>query len=176
MKQYLSIFFSLIFLVLNAYAKATEPSPEPTSTTITSNRLEVEIEDTVNLFTFIENVQVTGQDLDIVCEILKVFSQKEIQNANPGQLGAIDKIIATGNVTLKQENRLIRAGIAIISPIEGTMILEDNPQIEDEDGIVTGHRIVFDKNEKKGRVEGEPKVTLPQFPDFGLTASSPKKS
>lgn len=137
-------------------------------TTITGDRLLMEVTESHNLFNFFDNVTLISDDFNGTCDRLTVFSRKNTDQAVP-QLEAIDEIIAIGNVVIKQNDRRADAGEAKIYPKEGKIVLEKNPKVVDPHGVVVGHRIIFYKGDNKAHVEGapdgqRPTVTLSSMP------------
>lgn len=153
------------------------------NTTITSDRVEMESQENLNIFNFYGNVHLEGEGLDAVCDKLEVIAKKT-EGQSSSSLGAVDsfeKITAIGNVHMTQEGRDVKAGHAEIFPAEGKVVLTENPQVTDSQGTVTGHRIIFYKNDGKAYVEGapggeRPKIILPSMPDpkKKSTSSLPK--
>ena len=137
-------------------------------TTITGDRLLMEVTETHNLFNFFDNVTLMSNDFNGTCDQMTIFSPKSTDQAVP-QMEAIDEIIAIGNVVIKQNDRKAEAGEAKIYPKEGKIVLEKNPKVSDPHGVVVGHRIVFFKGDNKAHVEGAPNgqrptVTLSSMP------------
>ena len=143
---------------------------EPAQTVITSDSVEMNVKEDSNVFTFHDNVHLVGAEMDATCKQLEVRCPKNSDSTSKAlnNIEAIEKIIADGDVTIKQPNRTIKAGHAIILPQEGKVILEDHPEIIEGEGVVKGYRIVFYKNDQKAHVEsgpaGErPSITLPNL-------------
>lgn len=152
--------------------------PFAIGTCITSDSLEMQSLEDEHIFTFKGNVIVNSDTLQIHSDELLIFSNKETEETKEAvnasaistpseKVGKIERVIATGNVLMQDTERTLKAGKATILTAANEVILEDHPIYEDEDGIVTGHRMILRKNEKKAYVEpgaGErAKVVLPKL-------------
>lgn len=149
---------------------------EQQNTTITSNRVEMNTDDKFNIFKFYENVHLVGQDLDAVCDELEVISKKTNQSPPLNNSDSLEKITAIGNIFIKQPERTIKAGHAVLYPAEGKVVLTQNPEVTSDQGIIRGHTITFYKNNGKAFVEGgpngeRPKIILSNMPDLQKTKS-----
>jgi len=150
-------------------------------TSITSDQLEMQSLENVHTFTFKGNVVVDSDQLHVTSDELLIFSNnnnKEASDASDeslahGKIGKIERVIASGNVFIKEDTRTLKAGQATINTLTGEIILENNPVYEDSDGIVTGYRMILRKGEKKAYVEpgnGErPKIVLPKLKNLNPT-------
>lgn len=169
MKSKWIIIFGLIGISLLSYIHAAEL---PNNTEITGDRLEVDSQGEINVFNFYGNVHLKGEDLEAFCDQLEVLAKKN-KDENTPSLGqdSIEKITGTGNVRIHQIDRTIKAGHAVLYPIEGKAVLTINPEVTDSQGTVKGDKIVFYKNDRKAYVEGgsdggRPKIILPNLPDL----------
>lgn len=171
----LTAIYSLVFAIDNASEVNDEIAMNKVAsgTSITSDQLEMQSLDDKHVFTFKGNVAVDSEELHVTSDELIIFSNKEgnentsDQPNTPGKIGKIERVVASGNVFIKEDVRTLKAGHAIIDTLTGEVTLEDNPIYEDADGIVTGYRMILRKGEKKAYVEpgnGErPKVVLPKL-------------
>lgn len=166
----LSFFIIPCFADENEKVNLDKNNKEQSQTIITSDSMQMLVKGDSNVFTFHNNVHLVGVEMDATCKQLEVQCPKKSESATHAldNIEAIEKIIADGEVTIKQPNRTITAGHAIILPQEGKVILEGNPKIIDAEGVVSGYRIVFYKNDQKAHVEsgpgGErPSITLPSL-------------
>ena len=105
---------------------------------------------------------------------MEVYTSKKGQKTETiGQLGAIDRIVALGNVTIKQAGRTATAGKGEIFPIEGKIILTENPVVIDEDGEIKGDKMTLLKGKRQAIIEGKPnqpvRIKLPTIKDLGFT-------
>ena len=179
MKTFCTSFLLLIITSLLAFSHDTKKTEE--STVITSDRLEMNQGQVQNHFIFYDNVTVISQNFHATSNLLEVFSAREGTSSRSDDLdtpseaikvGAIKKIIAIGNVVIKQEGRHATAGRAEIFPDEEKIVLTENPVVTDNQGTVTGFRMTLLRGENKALVEGGPDgerstVVLPAMPDLG---------
>lgn len=143
---------------------------------ITSNRVEMDSSNNkFNVFKFYENVHLIGEDLDAVCDELEVILKKsDDQSSTLNSADSLEKITAIGNINIKQTNRTIKAGHAVLYPAEGKIVLTKNPEVINDQGIIQGHIITFYQNDGKAYVEGgpngeRPKITLSNMPNLQKT-------
>tara|TARA_R100000027_G_scaffold8954_1_gene6478 strand:- start:46729 stop:47292 length:564 start_codon:yes stop_codon:yes gene_type:complete len=143
----------------------TEPTPkEDGKTVITSNRLEVINTEEGNRFIFEGDVVITGEDFTANCERMEVRTDSKGKD----DFGAISVIEATGNVTVQQQSRIATAGRVLIHPEKDELILEDNPVVRDENGTVSGYRMILHGENRTISVEPgpegqQPRVELPSI-------------
>ena len=86
-------------------------------------------------------------------EILSSRKEGETDFGTSSSIGSIDYILAKGNVEITQAGSKALAGKAEIFPAERRLVLEDNPRIVDQYGIVSGYRIVFLQGERRIKIE-----------------------
>lgn len=148
-------------------------------TMVKSDQLELVSEEELNHFYFKGNVHVEGDDLDVVCNTLHVISGKEGDKAVGMDVGSIKKIEAHGDVRIKSQGKEATSGYAEIIPEEQKLVLFDNPEVVDEQGIVRGHRITMYHNDKRAIVEGNPEsgdrpaVLLPVMANMSSSPAEP---
>lgn len=137
------------------------------NTVITSERLEMQGSENRNFFTFETDVLVKGTNLEIRCDLLTVVSQRSGGVGEAvGKIGAIETIIAEGDVVIHQAGRTAYAGKAEVDPRSGKVILSDKPKIVDNDVTVEGYQFVLHRGEKK----------FESIPDPNATAENPSRS
>lgn len=148
-------------------------------TIIESDSLELVTSEAVNRFYFRGNVRVTAANMTARCQEMEVVASRTAESdpdATIGEIGAIDKILASGSVVIEQAGRRAEAGRAEIFPREGKVILTESPRVTDERGVVaTGPRMILEQG-KRARIEGvegqpdleRPRVILPtaSIPDL----------
>ncbi len=173
-------FFLLPLLLLLAGPLCGQPDPTPPRTVIESDYLELITAAEQNRFLFEGNVRVGGTNLTAVCDRMEVLANRSPDSdseATFGEIGAIETIIAIGNVVIEQAGRKAEAGRAEIYPREGKVILTENPKVTDEKGMVaTGPRMLLFQGERRVVIEGtdsgspedRPTVSLPSLPDLGF--------
>ncbi len=161
----------VVGLFLSGFVLAQE-SDFLTNTVINSDELEMKSGDDISDFHFIGNVHVSGTNLNMVANELHVTSEKRGDaDATMGRVGKISKIIAIGDVYLKQEGRTAEAQYAEFFPEEGKVVMTGNPKVSDAQGTVQGSKIEWYHGERKARVIGDGQqkvvVTLPSMRDMG---------
>lgn len=154
---------------VHAQAAADEEAPK---TIIESDALELVTSEGYNRFFFRGNVQVTATNMTASCEEMEVVASRTPESdpdATIGQIGAIQRIVAVGDVVIRQAGRTAEAGRAEIFPDEGRVVLTENPRVTDERGVVaTGPRMILEEG-RRARIEGlegqpgleRPRVVLP---------------
>jgi lipopolysaccharide export system protein LptA len=157
----------------------TAPIPRivpPPETVIEGDQLEMIATDDAAYFIFTDNIRVTGNNITMTCDRLEVVSARD-EDDPPGTerlsgMGRIRVIIASGRVHVWQEGREATAGRAEVLPDEGQVILTESPVIRDEQGEVSGERIILYQGLERAVVESGPahraRVVLPNIPDLGF--------
>lgn len=142
-------------------------------TVIVSELLEMLTDGDETRFIFSRDVHVTGDNIAVFSDRIEVFTQAVGSERPVGSgnddfdgVGRIQRILATGDVRIAQEGSEATSGRAEFFPLEGNMVLTENPMIRNEQGTVSGTRITLAQNEGRARVE-RPRVTLAALPDFG---------
>lgn len=157
----------LILLGFGALLPAVAQEAEPPRTVIDSDSLEMQGTEERNFFYFRGNVEVNGQNLRISCdELVITASRGGDADATMGEIGAIEKIVASGNVEIVQAGRKAVAGRAEVDPVAGTVTLSDNPRIIDGEVEVEGYQFVFYKEDKR----------IETIPDPNATPDEPSRS
>lgn len=120
-------------------------------TSIDSDLLEMQGTEDRNFFYFRGNVRVLGSDLTIHCDELTVTSLRKggTEDENLGQLGAIEKIVALGNVKIDQAGRQATAGRVEVDPSGGTIHFLEDPVIMQDGNEVRSYGFIFYTNEKR---------------------------
>jgi len=147
-----------------------EPAAPPT--VIRSDRVEMVTNDEETHFVFSNNVSVTGNNLVVLCDRMEVFSTRNTsETERTPEIGAVRLILALGNVRIEQEGRVGTAGRAELFPLEGRVVLTENPVIRNEHGTVTGYRIILNQGENQAIVESgdqrPAEIILPTIPNLG---------
>jgi lipopolysaccharide export system protein LptA len=140
---------------------------EMSNTLITSLHLEMQGTAEKNYFYFSGDVVVKGTNLEIICDELTVVSLREgPEGATVGSIGAIEEIVARGDVEIHQAGRSAYSGLAEVNPQAGTVVLSESPRIVDEEVEVAGYQFVLHKGEKK----------FTSVPDPNAPAEQPSRS
>ncbi len=161
--------FRRIPMVALAVLAASGPAPAAAgeATRISSDRLEMQGTPSRNFFYFTGSVEVKGTNLTLRCEELTVVSAREgPEGATIGRIGAIEEIVARGNVVIRQAGRTAYAGRADVNPRAGTVVLSDHPRIVDGEVEVTGYQFVLHKGQR----------TFTSVPDPAAPAAAPSRA
>lgn len=181
-----SVILLLTFFFWPGLLRADNDAPAP-RTVIESDHLELVTGSDENRFLFEGNVRIGGTNLTASCDRMEVLADRSPgsdPDATFGEIGAIQTIIAIGNVVIEQAGRKAEAGRAEIFPREGKVILTENPKVTDEKGMVaTGPRMLLFQGERRVVIEGtesstaeeRPTVTLPSLPDLGFDEDQPEE-
>lgn len=131
--------------------------------------------DTETIATFRDKVTITGTDLKLYCDFLKVVAiRKGDPSATLGDYGYFKSLVATGHVRILQGDREATCGRAEVFPGEDRIVLSEAPVVRtlDDDYAITGPRIVLYRGQRRAVVEGQPeeraRVTLPPIKDLGF--------
>lgn len=139
----------------------------PEETVITSERLEMQGTEGKNFFYFEGQVRVEGTNLQLACDRLTVVAAREgARSEGVGEIGAIEEIIARGDVEIHQAGRSAYAGLAKVDPRAGTVTLAENPRVTDGETEVTGYQFVLHRGEKR----------FESIPDPNAPAAKPSRS
>ncbi len=148
-------------------------------TVITSDQLEMENRETSNHFFFKGRVKIEGSNMQATCDEMQVISKRpgdkgaSAAGSPDAQFGAIEIIIATGNVTIKQTGRKATATRAEIHPDKDYLELKGNVILETDQGLVSGPHFILEKGKRArmvgNAIDGRPRVVLPGLPDLGVS-------
>lgn len=174
----------LAFIAVLGSPLAAQQAEGP-RTVIDADTLEMQGTDEHNYFYFRGNVRVSGDQLDIRCQELVITAGRG-GNAEDtvGEIGAIERIVASGDVNITQAGRQAVAGRAEVDPRAGTVTLSDNPRIIDDEVEVEGYQFVFHTEDRRIETIADPdapadqpsrsRVTLSSLPPIGF--SQPKEA
>lgn len=120
---------------------------------ITADKL---ISDTrANTAEFIGNVHATQKNTVITSDRLKIFYARD---DGEKQEQSLKKIIATGNVTIKMDDKVAVTEQAVYTASSETLILTGpNSKITSENNFVSGDKITLYRNEDRMIVDGSAK-------------------
>jgi len=157
----------------------------PSETVVTSDEQELFTDKNGSRFYFRKNVEMLGADFQMHCDEVEVISAGGAEGA---RFGKPERVIASGNVVMKQGTRTANAGLAEVSLRTGKCVLADKPVVTDSaDGSrVDGYRITLLRGQNRVFVEGEPPaaddaapkprkrptIVLPPFGDMGFDSLS----
>lgn len=121
-----------VFALSLATACFAQPIPEAAvrPTEIESVRLRVQNDGDTAYFVFSEEVRLQATNLILECDTLEVFARRDADaEAAVGTIGAIQRIVATGNVRIEQAQRVATAGKAVVEPNEERIVLTEKPVV-----------------------------------------------
>ena len=135
--------------------------------------------DTETTAIFRDKVVVTGNNLKLTCDYLKVVaSRKGDPKAIIGKQSYFKSLIATGNVRLVQSDRIATCGRAEIFPNEDRVVLsreaktEPFPSVTFDKTVMTGPRMILYRGQRRAVVEPEDgvgvRLTGPTIKDLGF--------
>ena len=118
------------------------------------------------------SVHIHDRNLKITCQNMEIFVGRD-KNVSEQDFGKIREIKANGKVLMILGTRTCKADTVVLNTIDGSGILEGNATVEDSEwGIVSGNKIILDKETGKARVVGEvgkrPTVRIPNSDKFLL--------
>lgn len=154
-------------------------------TVVTADRIELVGTETHNYFVYEGNVAVQGTNLTVTADRLEMTAGRRPGSTEGaiGELGAVELIVAIGNVVIHQEGREARSGRAQVFPHEGKLVLTESPVVEVGGATVSGWRITLLQGEKRAYVEANPAdrsqrptVTADALPDLGFDQAEPPPS
>jgi lipopolysaccharide export system protein LptA len=151
---------ALAGLMLISYADLwAEPTGQPQQPTaaepihITSDRLESD--STAKSAEFIGSVLAIQGDTEIRCDRLKIFYKKNLGKEAAVAQDALSKIVASGNVEIKFDNRVAVTDEAVYITDEKILVLTGpNSKITSGKDSISGSRIIFHREGGNIRVEG----------------------
>lgn len=139
-------------------AAADGPAAETTETEakrihITSQRL---ISDqSGNVAEFIGEVQAIQGDTSIRADSLKIFFSKKSDGGEASAAQSLDKLVATGNVEIKFDNRLAVARQAVYITAQRVLTLHGpGASVTSGENTITGKTITFYRADGRFTVEG----------------------
>jgi len=152
-------------------------SAEPLAPTVIecAGLFETVSTDTETTSTFRDKVFVTGVNLKLSCDFLKVVAiRKGDPAAAIGEYGYFKSLIATGNVRIVQGDREATCGRAEVLPGEDRIVLSEDPVVRslDDQYVAAGPRLVLYRGQRRAVIEGTPeervRITLPPLKDLGF--------
>jgi hypothetical protein len=148
--------------------------------------------DTETIATFHDKVVVTGNNIKVTCDYLKVVaSRKGDPKATIGKFGYFKSLVATGHVKIVQGDREASCGHAEIFPGEDRVVLsrltkskdEPFPTVRsiDDQYVASGPRLVLYRGERRALIEAEDgaavgvtgRFVLPTIKDMGFAKDKP---
>jgi len=154
-------------------------SDTPQDTIITSAYAELR-NDGVEAYTmFRDNVRLTGTNLEVTCDLLEVFGEEQPNDGETvGQLGPMRtrRLVATGNVVIKQAGREAHAEKVEVLPLEDVIILTGSPvTVTDTQATYEGAEIRFRRGDRQIEIT-KPRGVFRPLPDLGFPQDSGEAS
>jgi lipopolysaccharide export system protein LptA len=182
MKRLVLIFPLVAALVAIPAGQAA--SGELTQTVIECSGLAETIStDTETIATFHDQVVVTGNNIKLYCDNLKVVAiRKGDPTATLGEYGYFKSLVATGRVRIVQGDREATCGRAEVFPGEDRIVLSEEPVVRsfDDQYIATGPRLVLYRGQRRAVIEGSETdrahISMPPIKDLGFDETTPDKS
>ncbi|MDQ8203881.1 LptA/OstA family protein [Pelagicoccus sp. SDUM812003] len=156
-----------------------KPAKPKVQTEIESVRLRVQNDGEKAYFHFSESVILTATNMLLECDSLEVFAIREAEKAeNIGKFGAIQEIIASGNVRIVQEERTATCDKAIVQPNQERIVLTGAPAtVQQTGGTITSDEIVLNRADGRITFDGTKnrKIRLlgPAIGDLGFEQKNP---
>jgi lipopolysaccharide export system protein LptA len=161
-------------LPVASFLRAAPPTPSDTLIECTG-LFETVSTATEITSTFHDNVVVTGNNLRLTCDLLKVVAVQKgaAAPAAIGEYGYFKSLVATGHVQIAQGSRAVVCGRAEILPGEDKIVLTESPELRDGDSLVNGQRITLHRGQQRAEVEGGTHMKLPPLKDLGFDQNPP---
>lgn len=161
-----SLFYIIPSILILIYPSATLPEtmqmgtkkvPDAGPIVIKSNMFE--IDNKRNMVTFTGEVDAKGDDFTVNCQKMILYYHRSHDKKGYGNEGAaIDKIIATGEVRIRQSDRgLATAEKAVYYQSDEKMVLTGNPVVKQGDDFVEGSTITLFLKDNRSVVKGSKK-------------------
>jgi lipopolysaccharide export system protein LptA len=152
--------FVVVFACLSSQSMARSEQPNPPADDPPINKIRITAQRLVsntadNLAEFIGDVKANQGETEITADSLKVFfsSQNEDGETSPAQ--SLEKLVATGNVEIKFDNRLAVARQAVYITAQRVLILKGpGARITSGENTITGETITFYRADGRFTVEG----------------------
>lgn len=167
-----SFLLTSLLLVISAHLGIGAPPPTVIESAGPAETIST---DTETIATFRDQVVVTGNNIQLYCDFLKVVAiRKGDPTATLGQYGYFKSLVATGRVRIVQGDREATCGRAEVFPNEDRIVLSDNPVVRslDDQYVVTGPEILLYRGQRRAVVRGTEKersrITLPAIKDLGF--------
>lgn len=163
-----------MLLLVRAVALCAAEAPAPTVIEC-AGVFETISSDTETVSTFRDKVVLTGNNLKLYCDYLKVVAvRKGDPTATIGEYGYFKSLVATGKVRIVQSDREATCGRAEVFPGEDRIVLSEDPVVRsiDDQYVAAGPRLVLYRGQRRAVIEGTPDervhITLPAIKDLGF--------
>lgn len=167
--------YLFVALLLTSPALQAQTAQPPPTVIECSGPAETISTDTETVATFRDDVVVTGNNIKLTCDFLKVVAIRQgDKDATLGSYGYFKSLVATGNVRIVQGDREATCGRAEVFPGEDRIVLSEEPVVRsfDDEYIATGPRLVLYRGQRRAVIEGNEteraRITLPAIKDLGF--------
>jgi lipopolysaccharide export system protein LptA len=157
----LAIFFCLLlFPPLSPCSAAGPPEPQPPAAGSKDKRIHITADRLIsdsahNNAEFIGNVHARQGNTLITADRLKIFFGAHSDTAETSPAQSLEKLVATGNVKIKFDNRLAVARQAVYITAERKLILTGpGATVTSGENTITGETITFYRADGRFTVEG----------------------
>ncbi len=145
-------------------------------TEIEAESLRAEITEEKGYLIGVGSVRMVATNLEITCNQIEVFTDVKDKDGNDtiGDISSINKIIATGNVRIVQDQRSATAGLAEVYPNDDFILLDQDPILYQGAITIDGTGAQLKIHRGNGRVEwiGDPNnkihISAPPLEDLGF--------
>ncbi len=145
-------------------------------TEIEAESLRAELTEEKGYLIGVGSVRLVATNLEITCDKIEVFTDVKDKDGNDtiGDVSSINKIIATGNVRIVQEQRTATAGLAEVYPNDDFILLDKDPILYQGSITIDGTGAQLKIHRGNGRVEwiGDPNnkihISAPPIEDLGF--------
>jgi lipopolysaccharide export system protein LptA len=157
------LFFFLLLMCWPSFRLVADTdSPNPPADAIEGKRIDITAQRLIsdsanNNAEFVGDVRLRQGDTVITADSLKLFfgSESKTENASPAQ--SLEKLVATGNVEIKFDNRLAVAQQAVYITAQRVLTLTGpEATITSGDNTISGDTITFYRDSGRFTVEGGP--------------------
>jgi len=132
-----------------AKAEAAPSKTEKPQTTITCKG-HLDMSYGKNMAIFNDDVVVNDPRMKMKADKMKVFFESESR--------AIQKVIATGHVRFKKEDKSAKSRKAVYTAKDGKVVLTGKPMVKKGDSIMTGEMITFFRDDSRMLIEPTAKL------------------
>jgi lipopolysaccharide export system protein LptA len=129
--------------------KTESPKTEKPQTTITCKG-HLDMSYGKNVAVFNEDVVVNDPRMKMKADKMKVFFEPETR--------AIEKVIATGHVRFKKEDKTAKSRKAVYTAKDGRVVLTGKPMVKKGGSIMTGEMITFFRDDSRMLIEPTAKL------------------
>lgn len=131
-------------------AEKAGPAKKPKTTVTCKGKMDVDYKK--NKAEFYDDVVVNDPQMKMTADKMTVYFASKTK--------AIHKIIATGNVKFKKDDRSAKSGKAVYTAEDGKVVLTGDPMVKKGMDIVQGEVITFYRDDSRMLVEPTAKLIL----------------